>query len=61
MHFIDLSKNEHSVRLCTEKMINRHFGENGATNIYSNYNQMKASCECYSNQLKKIISNQQFH
>ena len=45
-------KNRHFVRVCTEKMMDRQYRENGARNIYSNYNQMRAYVECSPNQSK---------
>ena len=32
----------HFIRVCTERMMDYQYGENGARNIYSNYNQMRA-------------------
>ena len=46
-------KNRHFVRVCTEKMMDYQYWENGARNIYSNYNQMSAYVECSPNQSKK--------
>ena len=40
------------VRVCTEKMMDYQYRENGARNIYSNYNQMRAYVECSPNQSK---------
>ena len=37
-----------------EKMMDYQYRENGARNIYSNYNQMKAYVECSPNQSKKF-------
>ena len=34
---------------------------NGAKNIYSNYNQMRAYVNCSPNQSKQIMHNQPFH
>ena len=45
-------KNRHFVRVCTEKMMDYQFRENGARNIYSNYNQMRAYVECPPRQSK---------
>ena len=40
----------------------QQYTENGARNMHSNYNQMKAYCESYPNQSKKeIISDRHFH
>ena len=47
-------KNRHFVRVCTEKMMDHQYRENGARNIYSNYNQMRAYAECSPNQSKKL-------
>ena len=47
-------KNRHFVRVCTEKMMDYQYWENGARNIYSNYNQMRAYVECSPNQSKKL-------
>ena len=47
-------KNGQFVRVCTEKMIDHLYRENGARNIYSNYIQMKTYFECYPSQSKKI-------
>ena len=47
-------KNWHFVRICTERMTDHQYGENGARNIYSNYNQMRAYVECSPNQSKKL-------
>ena len=54
-------KNRHFVGVCTEKMMDRHYRENGARNMYPNYNQMRAYVECSPNQSKKIIPLQLFH
>ena len=35
-------KNGPFVRVCTEKMMDHQYRENGARNMYSNYNQMRA-------------------
>ena len=35
-----------------EKMMDHQYRENGASNIYSNYNQMRAYVECSPNQSK---------
>ena len=43
-------KNRHFVRACTEKMMDLQYKENGARNIYSNYNQVRAYVECSPNQ-----------
>ena len=39
-------KNGHFVRVCTEKMKDHQYKENGAKNICSNHNQMRAYIEC---------------
>ena len=41
--------------------MDHQYGENGARNIYSNYNQMRAYVECSPNQSKKIIPYRRFH
>ena len=46
-------KNGNFVRVSTEKMMDRQYKENGARNMYSNYNQMRANVECFPNQSKK--------
>ena len=43
-------ENGHFIKVCTERMMDRQYGENGARNIYSNYNQMRAYVECFPNQ-----------
>ena len=43
-------KNGHFVGVCLEKMIDHQYEENGARNVYSNYNQMRAYVECSPNQ-----------
>ena len=43
-------KNEHFVRACMEKMMDHQYKENGARNIYSNYNQIGAYVEYFLNQ-----------
>ena len=43
-------KNGH---ILTERMMDHQYGENGARNIYSNYNQMKAYVECSPNLPKR--------
>ena len=43
-------QNGHFIRVCTERMLDHQYGENGATNIYSNYNEMRASVERSPNQ-----------
>ena len=43
-------KNEQFVRGCTEKTIDDQYMENVARKMYSNHNQMKSYCVCYSNQ-----------
>ena len=35
--------------------MDNQYGENGARNTYSNYNQMRACVKCSPNQSKKII------
>ena len=47
-------KNRHFIRVCTEKMMDHQYRENGARNIYSNYNQMRAYVECSPSQSKKL-------
>ena len=47
-------ENRHFVGVCMEKMMDHQYRENGARNIYSNYNQMKAYVECCPNQSKKL-------
>ena len=44
------SKNVHFVRVCTEKMMDHQYKENGAKNIYPSYNQMGDYVECSSDQ-----------
>ena len=39
-------KNRHFVGVCLAKMMDHQYEENGARNIYSNYNQMRAYVEC---------------
>ena len=34
--------------------MDHQYGENGARNIHSNYNQMRAYVECFPNQPKKL-------
>ena len=46
-------KNRHFVAVCTERMMDYQYRGNGARNIYSNYNQMRAYVECSPNQSKK--------
>ena len=46
-------KNGHFIRVRTERMMNDQYGENGARNVYSNYNQMRAYVVCSLNQSKK--------
>ena len=41
--------------------MDHQYGENGARNVYSNYNQMRAYVECSRNQQKKIIPYRPFH
>ena len=50
-------KNRHFVRVCTEKIMDHQYKENGARTIYSNNNQMRA---LQINQ-KKIIPYRPFH
>ena len=40
------------MRACIEKMMNHRYKENGARNIYSDYNQMRAYVDCSPNQYK---------
>ena len=42
------------VRVCTEKMMDHQYRENGARNVYSNHNQMRAYAECSLDQSKKL-------
>ena len=49
-------KNEHFVRAGMEKMMDHQCKENGARNIYSNYNQMRACVECSPNQKNYTLS-----
>ena len=44
-----------------DKMIDHQYTENGARNNISNHNQMKAYCESYLNQLKKLHLIDNFH
>ena len=46
-------KNGHFVRACMEKMMDHQYKENGARNMYSNYNQIRAFVECSPNKSKK--------
>ena len=39
-------QNGHFVRACGEKMMDHQYMENGARNIYSNHNPMRAYVEC---------------
>ena len=48
-------KNGHFVRVCAEKTMDHQYKENGARNIYSIYNQIRAYVECSPNQSKNII------
>ena len=43
-------KNGHFVRVCTKRMMDHQYGENGTRNIYPDYNQMRAYVECSPNQ-----------
>ena len=45
-------KNRHFIRVCTERMMDHQYGENGGRNMYSNYNQMRAYVKCSPNQSK---------
>ena len=47
-------KNRHFVRVCMKKMMHHQCKQNGARNIYSNNNQMRAYVECSPNQSKKL-------
>ena len=47
-------KNGHFVRVCMEKMMDHQHRANGARNIYSNYNHMRAYVERSPNELKKL-------
>ena len=47
-------KNRDFVRACMEKMMDHQYEENGAKNIYSNWNQMRAYVE-YSSKQSKIL------
>ena len=47
-------ENRHFVGVCTEKMMDHQYRENGPRNIYSNYNQMGTFVECSPNQSKKL-------
>ena len=47
-------KNRYFVGVCTEKMMDHQYRENGARNTYSNYNQMRAYVECSLNQSKEL-------
>ena len=47
-------QNGHFVMVCTEKMMDYQYKENGARNIYSSYNQMRAYVECFPNQSKEL-------
>ena len=48
-------KNRHFLGVCKEKMIDYQYRENGARNIYSNYNKMRAYVECSPNQSKSKV------
>ena len=41
-------------KVCMEKMMDHQYKENGARNMYSNDNQMRAYIECSPNQSKKL-------
>ena len=41
------------IRVCMERMMDHQYRENGARNIHSNYNQMRAYVKCSPNQFKK--------
>ena len=43
-------KNGHFIGVFTERMMDYQYGENGARNMYSDYNQMRAYVECSPNQ-----------
>ena len=47
-------KDRHFARVCTEKTMDHWCRENGARNIYSNYNHMRPYVECSPNQSKKL-------
>ena len=47
-------KNRHFVRVCTEKTMDHQYRKNGARNIYSSYNQMRAYVDCSPSQSKKL-------
>ena len=49
--------NEHFVRVCTDKIIDHQYRENGARNIYLNYNKMLNALQIN----RKIISYRPFH
>ena len=42
------------LRVCTEKMMDYQYRENGTRTIYSNYYQMRAYAECSPNQSTKL-------
>ena len=44
----------HFVRVFTEKTMGHQYRDNGARNMYSNYNQMRAYVECSPNQSKNL-------
>ena len=52
--------NGHFITVCTERMMDHQYGENGTRNIYSNNNQMRAYVECSQNQ-SKIVLYRSFH
>ena len=41
--------------------MDHQYGEKGARNIYSDYDQMRAYAECFPSQPKKIIPYRPFH
>ena len=49
LHVTNLSKTDIFVGVRLEKMMDHQYEENGAKNVYSNYNQMRAYVECSPN------------
>ena len=54
-------KNQHFVGVCTEKMLDRQYRENGVRNTYSNCYQIRAYVECSPHQSKKVLPYRPFH
>ena len=51
---LDLKPHFFASRVCTERIWNNQYGENGVRRLYSNYKKRRACVECSPNQPRKL-------